>query len=136
MKNINQGFTLIELMIVVVVISILAILVYPSYMDYLTKAARADAFSGLVQVSSLQEQYYLDNRVYTSDMSKLGLGETTESWEVENGLYKISATVTEAGHQFILTATAQGVQALRDSDCSTITLTSTNVEGPINKDCW
>lgn len=54
--NHNQGFTLIELMIVVAIIGILAAIAVPAYQDYITRAQVAEAiFLGSGMKSSLSD---------------------------------------------------------------------------------
>ncbi|MBO2693025.1 type IV pilin protein [Shewanella algae] len=125
------GFTLIEAMITVVIIGILAAIAYPSYVQYIAKSTRAEAHAALMRLANLQEQYYLDNRTYATDMTKLGLN--ASPFITENGHYSIASTGTGS---FTLTATAQGVQASRDSKCKTLTLTDAGVKGGASAECW
>ncbi len=62
----SSGFTLIELMIVVVIVAILAGIAYPSYQDSIRKARRADAKSALLEAASRQERFYTENNQYTN----------------------------------------------------------------------
>ena len=68
----NEGFSLIELMITVVIIAILASLAYPSYQRYVVRANKAAAQEYVLEVSSLQHQFMMDNRGYASDLTTLG----------------------------------------------------------------
>ncbi len=63
MKN-NQGFTLIELMVVVIVVAILAAIGIPSYADYVRRGRITEAISGLSEMRVKLEQYFQDNRTY------------------------------------------------------------------------
>jgi len=60
----QRGFTLIELMIVVVVISILASVGIPAYNDYVTRGKLVQATSGLSDGRVKMEQFFQDNRTY------------------------------------------------------------------------
>src|SRR5690606_13347971 len=66
------GFTLVELLIVVVIIGILAAIGYPSYLQYVTRTKRTTAKSVLMQVADRQEQYFSDNKQYADTMAELG----------------------------------------------------------------
>jgi type IV pilus assembly protein PilE len=117
-------------MITVVIVGILASIAYPSYIQFVTKGARADGLAGVMHVANLQEQYYLDQRSFTTDMKKLGLKE--DPWIVDNTYYKIDTTLS--GGDYTVTATAVGVQAARDTVCATISLTSVGSKSPT--ECW
>ncbi|WP_285164688.1 type IV pilin protein [Shewanella goraebulensis] len=130
MKNKN-GFTLIEVMIAVVIVGILSAIAYPSYTQFVAKGARADGLAGLMDIANRQEQFYLDNRKYTADMTKLGLA--ADPWVVDNGYYSIDAVVTNNA-DFTITASAKGTQITRDPNCTAITLNATGAKLP--KECW
>ena len=60
------GFTLIELMIVVVIIGVLAGIAYPSYRNHVIKANRSAAQSFMLDVANREKQYLLDARQYVA----------------------------------------------------------------------
>ncbi|PMG43203.1 type IV pilin protein [Shewanella sp. 10N.286.52.B9] len=130
-RNKKNGFTLIEVMITVVIIGVLASIAYPSYVGFVSKGARADALSGLMNIANRQEQYYLDHKTFTKNMKRLGMDD--DPYIVDNGLYSIDATTGNVT-KFVLKATALGAQATRDSECGTIEVTSDGVKTP--SECW
>ena len=64
-----MGFTVIELMIVVVIIAILVALAYPSYSNYARKAKRGEAQQLLMNWSINQEIFRSNNTPYAADDS-------------------------------------------------------------------
>ncbi len=62
----HSGFTLIEMMIVVVIIGLLMINAVPVYQDYVRRSKMADATSQLSDLRVRMEQYYQDNRRYSA----------------------------------------------------------------------
>ena len=61
----QNGFTLIELMIVVVIASILAVIAVPAYTNYSIRGRIPDATSNLAAKRVQMEQYFQDNHTYT-----------------------------------------------------------------------
>ncbi len=136
LKNKITGFTLIELMIVVAVVAIIAGVALPAYRSYVLKAGRAEGKAALVDVAAKQEQYFLDNKTYTNDMTKLGYG--ADPYRTESDKYNVDATAASATG-FTLQATAYQHQA-EDTECGNYTLDSTGTKGITGSgsvsDCW
>ena len=65
MKNGNEGFTLIELMIVVAIIGILAAIAYPSYSQYKIRTQRTDAMSEMLYIAQRMQTYKAANGNFT-----------------------------------------------------------------------
>jgi type IV pilus assembly protein PilE len=126
-----KGFTLIELMITVAIVGILASLAYPSYSDFVMRSNRTEATRGLMQIANLQEQLFVDSRVYTNNLSQLQVSQVA-TFTTESGNYIINSVVI--GNTFLLTATAQGFQFDRDNNCTAISIDNTGAKAPAI--CW
>ncbi len=93
MRIIQQGFTLVELMIVVAVIGVLSSIAMPAYMDY---SIRAQVGEGAYLISSAKvavAEYYLDAGAYPADNATAGL----EAAANITGKYVTQVAVTGAG---------------------------------------
>jgi type IV pilus assembly protein PilE len=62
-----RGFSLIELMIVVVIVAILGSIAYPSYLNQVTQFRRADAQAVLMEAAQFMERFYTENNRYDQD---------------------------------------------------------------------
>lgn len=134
MKTGQQGFTLIEVMIVTVIIAILATIAVPSYKDYVRRAHRSEGQNLLMQVAARQEQYYMNNKTYTDDMTNLGYAvDANGKVDTPEGYYKVDATSADATG-FALSAAPQGDQS--SDSCGTLTLDSEGTKSAATNNCW
>lgn len=124
--NKHNGFTLVELMIVVAIIGIIGAVGFPSYDSYMKKGKRADAKVGLTKLADKQERYYLQNNTYTIDVADLNTSATSDE-----GYYTFSMAAAPAGLVSGYTLTATQV-ADTDTDCKTMSLTSTGLKTSTN----
>lgn len=134
------GFTLIEVLIVVVIVGILMAVALPAYQGTLQKGRRSDAKSALMDVANRQEQHMLDRNTYTLDMTELGFA--ADPYISEEGHYSIDAAACGAGIAscYVLTATPQaGSPQATDTRCTTFVLTSAGSKtatGTTQNECW
>lgn len=90
----QKGFTLVELMIVVVVIGILASIGIPSYNDYVTRGKLVEATSALSDGRVKMEQFFQDNRTYVGGTAP---AETTNFTYAPSNLSTTTYTITATG---------------------------------------
>ena len=111
-----RGFTLIELMIVVVIVAVIAAVALPNYFGSVRKSRRADAITALNQIAQAQERWRANNVSYTTVLTSAGLNVPNPS----SGYYTLAASAA-SGTGYTATATAAGVQ-LKDTQCTSLTL--------------
>jgi type IV pilus assembly protein PilE len=141
-----RGFTLIELMIVIMIVGLIAALGYPSYGTYVTKSRRQAARNTLYQIADRQEQFFLDNKIYAANLTTMGFAANTIGIDASGQI----TTSTDADRTYVVdltnaTATTytvrsvpQLIQANNDTSCMTLTLTHTGVRDQTGSstNCW
>ncbi len=126
MSRKQTGWTLIELMIVVMLASLLMAIAVPGYRQFSQRAHRTDATIQLMRVTAQQERFYLQNGTYASNAQltlapPAGLGFTGTS---DRGDYTIAIAPDAAGLAVGYTVTATPIAAgsggtqSDDTDCT------------------
>ncbi|HFB6275687.1 TPA: type IV pilin protein [Neisseria gonorrhoeae] len=126
MKNVQKGFTLLELMIAVAILGILTLIAYPSYKTYIRRARLSEVKSTLLVNAQNLERYYRQKGTFqTYDKNKLK----------QNEYFKITLSEVSLDH-FTLqavpnTATNEGETCVVTlNDGGTIAASGTNQSCP------
>lgn len=128
--NKKQGFTLIELMIVIVILGIISVYAFMNTSDHVKKSHRAEAKSMMLQVAHQQERYFTENNTYGS---MTAIGNPSATLTTDSGNHEVTVSLSNNDMAYTITATPLNT----DSECGNLTLTDTNVRGSsINGNCW
>jgi len=134
----QKGFTLIEMMIVVLIIGILAAIALPSYQRHITETRRGAAQGCLLELAQFAERFY------TTRMTYAGLA--LPATQCTNDLavfytFRLNGPPPDA-RTYSIEAVALDGQVGRDPNCSTLRInqtgarTSLNTGGAASMGCW
>ena len=118
----NRGFTLIEMLVVMVVIGILAAIAIPSYQSQLRRGTRASAQAIMADMANKEQFYLQSQRQYTTDYTQLGISALPQ--EVSS-FYTINITVNSTATPMTFAIKADPVSGTRQAADGWIQLDST-----------
>ncbi len=138
--RIQNGFTLIELMIVVVVVAVLSSLAYPSYQEFVVKAKRTEGKAALLDAAQALERHFTNYNTYPSSLSTAGV-RTYSGDSAAKAAYTIAIAAGASGSlasSFTLTATPANGHV--DAKCGNLSLNQLGVKGETGTltaaECW
>jgi type IV pilus assembly protein PilE len=136
-----RGFTLVELMIVIVIVAILLAVALPTYQNSVQKGRRADAKATLLDAANRQEGYMLDRGTYSVDMTDLGFAQNPYLSQEKH--YSVAAAACSSGsidRCYVLTATPVSDSPQEDDTrCTAFILHSNGSKTATGSDllnCW
>lgn len=128
MKRVQQGFTLIELMIVVAIIGILAAIAIPAYQDYTIRAKVSEGLNVASAAKTSVSEYRLSQNAWPTGNSTAGLSNTISSQYVDSvlisgsGLINVTMNSTSVGAGGTLIFTPSFANSTVDWSCTGGTL--------------
>ncbi|QYO69475.1 type IV pilin protein [Vibrio cholerae] len=133
--SLQQGMTLIELMIAVVIVGVLASIAYPAYTNYVKEGHRKQAMADMAKIQLYLEEKYQNGYTATGivDAQKV----CNSFCSVDSDRYKI--VVETAATSYAITATPQSSKGQNSDQCggntyTSLTLNEKGVTSPIG--CW
>jgi len=128
----QQGFTLIELMIVVAIIGILAAIAIPAYQDYTIRAQVSEGLNLAGGAKAAVAEFTMDSGTFPTGNTSAGISPTATDI---NGKYTTSVTVTGAAAAGTITVLYGGTDAHALLTGKSLTLTGTTNAGSVEWAC-
>jgi type IV pilus assembly protein PilA len=123
MKRMQQGFTLIELMIVVAIIGILAAIALPAYKDYTVRAKMTEVVLAASSAKTGASEFYQGNLAFVDNAASVGVVDQTSKY-----VASVTWTSTAATDGEIIITT----RGFNDPDIDAKTVSLLGVGDPAN----
>jgi type IV pilus assembly protein PilE len=91
----ERGFSLTELMVVLVIIGVLVLLALPKLLPIVTKAKTTEAKLMLKQVYTLEQSYRYEHDRFTADLNEMGFEQEKLVTDGGQARYKISISAAD-----------------------------------------
>jgi type IV pilus assembly protein PilA len=132
MKRMQQGFTLIELMIVVAIIGILAAIAIPAYQDYIVRSKMSEAITAAAPAKTAVSEFYLsDGTRYPPSLASAGFSSNIDSKYVQSVLWSGTDGLTG---EIQVTIKAEVGGGFSDGD-QVVVLSPTTTAGAVDWKC-
>ena len=134
------GFSLVELLVVLVIMGVLSAVALPAYTRYVQRGHRTEAMAALLEAQHYMERYYSANGQYLSPANAAPVLPQRLQQVPTQGSVRYRLSVREASvNSYLVQAVPEGSMA--GDVCGSLTINQTGLRGVLNSnrsvaECW
>ena len=130
-RDLHAGFTLIEVMVVVVIVGVLAAIAYPGYLEHVRQTRRAEVTTLMLENAQRLERHYTRHGAYDAGAIS---GLVTQAPVSGDAIYTLALAADT--HSYSITATARSGSLMAGDPCATYSLDQSGRRSPSDARCW